>query len=64
MKILIEDNDTDVLLFKTEDTSIVPNEGETLIINSKMYSVIVRVFEYSITSDNECTLRVKELRKK
>lgn len=63
MTLYIQDENTEEVMFQTDDFAVVPSKGESLILNGKWYDVIERVFAYkhlSTIDSNSCTLFVKE----
>ncbi len=63
MKLYIREKGTCRDLFKTTDTSVIPNVKDTVNIGGKEYRVHERVFTYNKVDgmdENECMLLVKE----
>lgn len=62
MTLFIQDNWNEDVLFQTEDFNVVPNKGESLMIEDKWYKVVERVFSFKHLTNidsNSCTLFVK-----
>lgn len=60
----IQDDNTDDVLYSSDECYFVPNVGESIILNGKWYPVTNRVFRYSTlphgTKTAECSIFVKE----
>ena len=62
MTLFIQEYDTEDGLFQTTDFNVVPNVGESLMLEGKWYKVVDRVFSFehlTVIDNNSCTLFVK-----
>lgn len=62
MTIFFQDQETAECLLRTEDSSVIPDVGESVMIENKWYEVVERTFYYkhlTVMDDNSCTLWVK-----
>ena len=62
MTLFIQDNETEDVIFQTEDFNVVPNKGESMMVEDKWYEVVERVFSFKhITNidSNSCALFVR-----
>ena len=65
MTVFFQDQESEDVLFQTEDSLCIPNVGENVMIEKVWYEVVERTFYYKhlITmDDNSCTLWVKPLK--
>lgn len=65
MTILFQNQVTEEVIFRTEDSSAIPNVGEDVMLGWDWYKVVERTFYYKhlITmDDNRCTVWVKPLK--
>ena len=63
MTLFIQDNETEDVMFQTEDFNVVPNKGESMMVEGKWYEVVERVFSFKHLTNidfNSCSLFVKE----
>lgn len=65
MTIFFQDKDTEVVIFRTEDSPVIPNVGEEVRLERYWYKVVERTFSYkhltAAMDDNSCTVWVKDL---
>ena len=62
MTLFIQDYETEDVMFQTEDFNVVPNKGESLMLDGKWYDVVGRAFSFkhlTTIDDNSCTLFVE-----
>lgn len=62
MTLFIQEYGTEDGLFQTTDFNVVPNVGESLMLEGKWYKVVERVFSFqhlTVIDSNSCTLLVK-----
>ena len=62
MTLFIQDYETEDVMFQTNDFIVVPNKGESLMLEGNWYKVVERVFSFkhlTVIDDNSCTLFVK-----
>lgn len=62
MTLFIQDYETEDVMFQTEDFNVVPNKGESLMLDGKWYDVVERTFSFkhlTTIDNNSCTLFVK-----
>ena len=62
MTLFIQDNETEDVMFQTEDSNVVPNKGESMMVEGKWYEVVERVFSFKHLTkidNNSCTLFVR-----
>lgn len=62
MTIFFQDKDTEEVIFRTEDSPVIPNVGEDIRLEMDWYKVVERTFYYKhLTNmdDNSCTIWVK-----
>jgi hypothetical protein len=62
MTLFIQDNETEDVMFQTEDFNVVPNKGESMMVEGKWYEVVERVFSFKHLTNidnNSCTLFVR-----
>ena len=62
MTLFIQDNETEDVMFQTEDFNVVPNKGESLMVEGKWYEVVERVFSFKHLTNidsNSCELFVR-----
>ena len=67
MTVFFQDHETEDVIFKTEDSPVIPNVGESVRLENVWYKVTERTFYYEhlITMDNNsCTIWVKPLNKR
>ena len=65
MTVFFQDQESEDVLFQTDDCPCIPNVGESVMIENAWYEVVERTFYYKhlITmDDNSCTLWVKPLK--
>lgn len=65
MTILFQDKNTEEVIFRTEDSPVIPNVGEDVMLEQEWYRVVERTFYYKhLTNmdDNSCTVWVKPLK--
>lgn len=63
MIIFFQDKDTEEVIFRTEDSPVIPNVGEDVRLEQEWYRVVKRTFYYKhlTMDDNSCTVWVKPL---
>lgn len=62
MTIFFQDKDTEEVIFRTEDSTVIPNVGEEVRLEMDWYKVVERTFYYkhlTTMDDNSCTIWVK-----
>ena len=62
MKVFFQDNETEDVLYRIEDSHVIPNVGESVCINKAWYEVVERTFYYenlAFVDDNSCTIWIK-----
>ena len=62
MTLFFQDYDTKNVMFHTNDFNVVPNKGESLMLEGIWYKVVERVFSFEhliVNDNNSCTLVVK-----
>ena len=65
MTIFFQDKDTEDVIFRTEDSHVIPNVGEDVRLEQEWYRVVERTFYYkhlTTMDDNSCTVWVKPLK--
>lgn len=61
MTLFIQDYQTEDVMFQTPYFNVVPNKGESLMLEGKWYKVVERVFSFkhhNVIDSNSCTLFV------
>lgn len=65
MTVFFQDHETEDVIFKTEDSPVIPNVGESVRLEKVWYKVTERTFYYKhLTSrmdGNSCTIWVKPI---
>lgn len=64
MTVFFQDKDTEEVIFRTEDSPVIPNAGEEVRLEMNWYKVVERTFYYKHLThmdDNSCTVWVKPL---
>ena len=62
MMVFFQDQDTEDVIFRTEDSPVIPNVGESVRLENRWYEVVERTFYYKHLTrmdDNSCTVWVK-----
>ena len=62
MTLFFQDYETKNVMFQTNDFNVVPNKGESLMLEGIWYKVVERVFSFEhliFNDNNSCTLFVK-----
>lgn len=65
MTIFFQDKDTEEDIFHTEDSPVIPNVGEVVLLEMDWYKVVERTFYYrhlTNMDNNSCTVLVKPLK--
>lgn len=65
MIIFFQDPDSERVIFRTEDSPVIPNVGEDVRLEMDWYKVVERTFYYkhlNTMDDNSCTVWVKPLK--
>lgn len=62
MTVLFQNPNTEEVIFRTEDSPVIPNVGEDVMLVDEWYRVVERTFYYKHLTrmdDNSCTIWVK-----
>lgn len=63
MRVIFKDVEKEKVIFRTDDANIIPNVGESVVIENRLYKVEERTFYYGdgkVRKQHFCTLLVKE----
>ena len=63
MRVIFKDVETGKVIYRTDDSNIIPYIGESVVIENRLYKVEERTFYYNgrkVPPKDFCTLLVKE----
>lgn len=63
MRVIFKESETKKVIFRTDDANIIPDVGESVFLENRLYKVEERTFYYNgrkVPPKNFCILLVKE----
>lgn len=62
MRVIFKESETGKVIYRTDDSNIIPDVGESVFLEKRLYKVEERTFYYDekkVSKQNSCTLWVR-----